>query len=137
MDVQAWIKKCESLRLLPYKDSLDHLTIGWGRNLEDGLSIDEAEYLFQNDYKHTVAELKQHDWYNIQPFLVQAALINMNFNLGIEKLLGFKKMIAALVNKDYTNAAREALDSKWADQVGQRAKDIAVMINQGNNEPQT
>jgi len=51
--------------------------------------------------------------------------------LGLSRLLKFKRMIAALEREDYTNAAKEALDSRWAEQVGNRAKDIAVMIRVG------
>lgn len=129
--LQQWIKKCEGLKLNPYLDTTGHLTIGWGRNLENGISHDEAELMFQNDLHQAIDELSLTDWFTDLPDGVQQALINMNFNLGIDKLVRFKKMIAALKNKDYTNAALEALDSLWAKQVGDRAKDIAVMIRQG------
>jgi len=128
---QAWIKKCEGLFLETYIDSLGHLTVGWGRNLENGIRLDEAELMFQNDLKQSVSELEGCAWYLIQPPHVKNALINMNFNLGIHKLSGFKKMITALEQKNYTVAAMEALDSLWAKQVVQRAKDVALMIRQG------
>lgn len=130
-DVQAWIKKCEALRIKPYVDTMGNLTIGWGRNLEKGISLDEAEFMFQNDLKQAISELASCDWYIWQPQGIKNALINMNFNLGIEKLLQFKRMIAALIDKNYTVAAQEALDSKWATQVGDRAKDVALMLREG------
>jgi lysozyme len=130
-DVQLWIKKCEALRLQIYTDTTGNPSIGWGRNLRKGISLDEAELMFQNDYKETVAELETCDWYHPLPDGVQDALINMNFNLGLPKLLLFKKMIAALTVKNYTLAAQEALDSKWSTQVGDRAKAVAVMLREG------
>lgn len=130
-DVQLWIKKCEGLNLETYIDTTGHLTIGWGRNLKNGIRLDEAELMFQNDLKQTIQELDAQEWFGNLPDNVQSALINMNFNLGITKLLGFRKMVAALQKKDYTTAAMEALDSLWAKQVGQRAKDVALMIRQG------
>jgi lysozyme len=130
-DLQSWIKKCEGLNTDTYIDSLGHLTVGWGRNLENGISVDEAELMFKNDYNRSVHELEQCPWYLDQPQGVQFALINMNFNLGIHKLSGFKKMISALTEKNYNVAAAEALDSRWASQVHDRAKDIAVMISEG------
>jgi lysozyme len=130
-DVQLWIKKCEGLNLDSYIDTTGNLTVGWGRNLRNGISQDEAELMFQNDLKRTLNELEGCDWYLMQSQNVKDALINMNFNLGIHKLLGFKKMIAALAFQNYTLAAQEALDSLWAKQVGQRAKDVALMIRQG------
>lgn len=118
----------------PYNDTADHpkITIGYGRNLTDnGISLEEAEFLFENDFARVQKELSLYNWYKIQPAEVQYALINMCFNLGITKLLGFTRMIAALIMKDYAKAAEEALDSKWAKQVPNRAKDIAVMIREG------
>lgn len=130
-DIQDWIKKCEGLKLHPYMDTTQHVTIAWGRTLDNGISVDEAQLMFDNDFKRTVNELNAHSFYTTQPQGVKNALINMNFNLGIEKLLEFKDMITALLDKNYTHAAQASLNSLWAKQVGQRAKDIAVMISAG------
>ncbi len=86
--------------------------------------------MFKNDFNRTVIELEPYDWYRMQPLNVKYALINMNFNLGIKKLLTFHRMIAALEERNYTSAATEALDSLWATQVHQRANDIAVMMRE-------
>lgn len=130
-DVQAWIKHCEALKLHTYIDTNGHVTVGWGRNLENGIRLDEAELMFQNDFKQTVEELEKCSWYINQPQGVKNALINMNFNLGITKLLEFKEMIHCLQINDYKGAARAALNSLWAKQVHQRAADIALMISEG------
>lgn len=130
-DLQSWIKACEALSTKVYTDTTGHLTVGWGRNLENGISVDEAELMFQNDFKRVMNELLTCGWFTMQPPGVKDALINMNFNLGIDKLEGFKKMIIALKAKDYTTAAAEALDSLWAKQVHSRATDIALMIREG------
>jgi lysozyme len=130
-DLQQWIKKGEGLKLNLYVDSTGNPTIGWGRNIRNGISVDEAELLFQNDFKTAVAELEACNWFPSLPDGVKQALIHMNFNLGLPKFLEFKKMIAALTVKDYSLAAQEALNSKWAFQLGKRAKDIAVMIREG------
>lgn len=129
--VKQWIKGCEALKLHPYLDTTKHVTIGWGRNLDNGISSDEAELMFQNDYKRTVDELEKLDWYVMQPENIQCALINMNFNLGIEKLLEFRGMIEALKEKNYNLAATQALNSVWANQVHSRAQDIAAIIKEG------
>lgn len=132
LDVKNWIKKCEDCELQPYFDNEGILTIGWGRNLRDnGISQKEADYLFDNDFNDCQRQLSTCAWYVDQPQGVQAALINMCFNLGLPRLKGFKRMIAALEAKNYTLAAQEALNSKWATQVGQRAKDVSVMLREG------
>ena len=45
----------------------------------------------------------------------------MCFNLGITRLLKFKKFLGALESKDYKTASEEMMDSRWATQVGPRA----------------
>lgn len=131
-DLKNWIKKCEKLELHPYLDSVGKLTVGYGRNIEDnGISVEEADFLFENDFARCEKELSECAWYVNQPEGVRGALINMCFNLGLPKLKGFKRMIEALKVKNYTLAAQEALNSKWASQVGNRAKDIAVMLREG------
>lgn len=132
MDVKEWIKRCEGYNSYPYLDTVGKVTIGYGRNIDDnGISKEEGDYLFDNDFSRCQQELSSYPWYVNQPKNVQDSLMNMCFNLGIGRLLGFRKMIIALTAKDYTTAAMEALDSKWAYQVGQRAKDVALMIRQG------
>lgn len=129
VSTKDWIKNQEALRLKPYTDSMKKLSIGWGRNLDDnGISEDEANYLFDNDYARCAKELFNFSWYRNQPDNVQAALINMNFNLGLTKLLLFKKMISALEVNDYILASSEALNSLWAKQIGERAHDIASVM---------
>lgn len=130
--LKDWIKKHEAFKSHPYLDIAEKWTIGWGRNIEDnGISQEEGNLLFDNDFARCQKELSQFTWYINQPENVQDAIMNMCFNMGIRRLLGFKRMIMALTEKDYTKAAIEALDSKWARQVGQRAKDVALMMRQG------
>jgi lysozyme len=131
-NVVEWIKYHEGLKLKLHKDTVNKWTVGYGRNIEDnGISKEEADFMFDNDFARCERELSNYPWYTNQPKNVQDALMNMCFNLGIDRLLGFKRMIAALIGKDYTVASIEALDSKWAIQVGQRAKDVALMMRQG------
>ncbi len=132
MNLKEWIKKCEGFKSHLYTDTVGKKTIGFGRNIEDnGISITEANFMFENDFQRCLDDLIQYKWYTEQPDNIKNALMNMCFNLGINRLLGFKRMIAALEDNDYTKAAFEALNSKWANQVGDRAKDVALMIRQG------
>lgn len=131
-ELMATLKVHEGVKKYPYKCTAGKLTIGVGRNLEDnGLSPDEIEYLLLNDISRCHKELNKYVWYTQASTGVQHALINMCFNLGITRLLGFKKMIAALMSKDYEQAAAEALDSRWAQQVGKRAHDVTELIRGG------
>lgn len=131
MDVIAWIKKDEGYNSKPYKDSLGIWTIGYGTNLEQGITKKQAEFLMLAEIETCLDELNNYTWYTMQSAARKDALLNMCYNLGMPRLLTFKKMIRYLENRDYANAALEAMDSRWAMQVGQRAKDVAVMIREG------
>ena len=57
-----------------------------------------------------------------------AALIEMCFQLGASRLRRFVRMFGAIKEGDWAEAAREALDSRWADQTPGRAKRIAAVL---------
>ena len=59
---------------------------------------------------------------------MQIALYSMACNLGLPRLASFVKMRHALGRHDYAQAAKDALDSEWAGQVGRRAEDIAALL---------
>jgi len=117
----------EGLRLKPYRDTVGKLTIGVGRNLDDvGITENEARYLLENDIGVAMAELdREAPWWRDLPEPAQRALVNMCFNLGWPRLSKFRNMLGALRNGVYGAAANEALDSRWAAQVGDRARRIA------------
>lgn len=127
--LRDWIADHEGFRSKVYEDTVGKNTVGFGRNMSDvGITLEEGYYLLDNDIKRCLADLEHYHWYNRSPRGVQEALINMCFNLGITRLLNFKKMIKALEGGNYHVAALEALDSTWSKQVGNRAKDIAAVI---------
>ena len=124
------LKRDEGLRLKPYKDSVGKTTIGVGRNLDDvGITELEAEHLLANDIAVACAELdRECPWWITRPDDAQRAMVNMVFQLGIGRFMGFKKMIACLQAGDYIGASNNALQSKWAEQVPSRAHRIAAMF---------
>tara|TARA_R100001086_G_scaffold71703_1_gene34421 strand:- start:36 stop:455 length:420 start_codon:yes stop_codon:yes gene_type:complete len=126
------IKEHEGFRQFPYPDSVGKLTIGYGFNLDDvGLYEDECEVILNMRLNRLEAELIEFDWFRNQNEARQGALIDMAYNLGVGGLKGFRKMIRALREGDFQEAAVQALDSKWATQVGRRAHTIADIIEQG------
>jgi len=125
MSAEDYITKHERIVLHPYTDSVGKLTIGIGRNLDDnGISKDEALYMLSHDIKTVTDDLHSiFEDFSYLPYDVQLALTDMMFNLGKSRFLGFKKMIAAIKDKDFKEAARQAKDSKWCKQVGSRCED--------------
>jgi lysozyme len=122
----------EGLKLKPYRDTRGILTIGVGRNLEGvGISEREAKILLANDIVSVASQLDTAlPWWKSLSDGRQRALINMGF-MGVQKLLGFKNMLAALQAGDWDTASREALDSDWAREVKARANRVAVLILEG------
>ncbi len=123
----------EGLRLKPYKCTAGKLTIGVGRNIEDnGITDEEARFLLSNDIWRCIQDLDLSlPFWKTESDNRQRALLNMCFNIGINRLLGFKNMLSHMRNKEYNKAADEALNSKWAKQVGKRAERIAELIRKG------
>lgn len=117
----------EGLRLKPYYDTVDKLTIGIGRNLEDtGISKAEASFMLQNDLIRIIAELdEQMPWWRELTENRRRILVDMAFNLGTFGLSQFRDMLAATKVGDFDGASKEMLDSKWAKQVGNRAERLA------------
>lgn len=128
------LERDEGIRLKPYTDTVGKLTIGVGRNLDDvGISSQEARVLLVSDIRRATLDLDRAlPWWEekLSPNR-QRALINMCFNLGLGRLLGFQKMLKALEEGRWQDAHDEALDSKWAVQVGKRANRIAEMFKNG------
>ena len=123
----------EGYRKYPYTDTVGKLTVAIGRNLDDvGIFKEEAMIMLRNDLKHCEEDLTGTlPWFSHLDPIRQDALMNMCFNLGIVRLSGFKNMLEALKEGRYHDAAREALDSKWAKQVGKRSDEIAFMLRNG------
>jgi lysozyme len=62
----------------------------------------------------------------------QAILISMVYQLGLTGVSKFQKMWMALSNGDFSLAAKEMLDSRWAKQTPNRAKRHAEQMERGD-----
>ena len=130
------IKGNEGFREKVYTCTAGKLTIGYGLNLEDrGVRPDEAEFIAKNIISEISAELKRERLIGRGNGEVrEAVLIDMAYNLGIEGLYKFKKMLKAYREHDYDEAARQLLDSRYALQVPNRANRNAAMMLTGEIE---
>ena len=129
----------EGERLKPYRCTGGKLTIGVGRNLDDrGITAAESALMLDTDIRNCLADLAFFlPWYRQLDGARQEALVNMCFNLGIGRLRGFKNMLDALQSGDWQKAHAEALNSRWARQVGQRANRIANIFLNGEPHANT
>lgn len=137
------IKKHEGCKLKSYKDTKGIWTIGYGRNLslmgftmavEENLEISQelADLWLEVDINtaHVAAE-KFPQYPALDTEARQAAFIEMVFNIGAKKLQEFHHMLKAIEETNWPEAEAQAIDSDWADQVGQRAHTLAAMLGSG------
>lgn len=95
-----------------------NLTIGYGVNLEGGLSDTEMEWLLAYRLTLVRLQLERLSWYiGLDPYR-QSVVLDIGFNTGFHGLLGFPHMIAALARQDWHTAAMEcAVEDKHEDMV--------------------
>ena len=136
MNIEEELIKEEGLSLSCYKDSLGNWTVGVGHLLKspcETITLEYAGKLLKEDINIAVNSLRK----NVPVFseldeVRQYVLISMCFNLGINRLLSFKKMLLALESKNYEVAAKEMKDSLWYRQVKGRAEKLINLMKKGN-----
>lgn len=131
--VYARLSIDEDRRKRIYTDTVGKISGGVGRNLTDrGFRDDEIDLMLANDVREAVGECRRlfRNFDSITE-VRQEVLVNMMFNMGYGRLAGFKKMVAAVLAGNWPQASREMLDSKWADQVGDRAERLSSAMTKG------
>lgn len=134
--LRADLIRDEGLKLSAYQDSLGYWTIGVGRLIDKRkggkITHEEAMILLDNDIAECIGDLRgSFSWFDGLDEARKCVLVNMRFNLGLAGLRGFKNTLAAIERGDYALAARNMRISKWATQVGNRAKRLADMMESG------
>ena len=132
----AMLKRHEGVESHAYECSEGKITVGVGRNIDAeggiGLSEEEIDFLLQNDIQRCIVELSsEYDWFRDLGDVRKDAMVDIAFNLGINRLRLFKRALAAMAVGNYKEASTEFLDSKWAKQVGSRALELTDMIASG------
>ena len=134
-ELTEMLRKHEGVRDKVYLCSAGYETIGVGRNISEdglGLSDDEIDYLLSNDIKRVREELtEEYYWFAGLDEARQDAMIDISFNLGQTRLRGFVKSLEAMAREDFDTAADEFMDSKWSEQVGDRAVEVTEIIRSG------
>lgn len=129
MDIELSLISDEGFSSTPYVDSMGHLTIGYGFNLDAGMTKEEALLLLRLKISKKKAELiEMVPVYSKSNAQIKFVLENMSYNMGTKKLLTFVDFLRLLEEGNMDEAADEMLDSKWAKQVGDRAVRLANII---------
>lgn len=155
MTLYEMIRSDEGEKLNVYKDTEGFYTVGIGHLLTkvNSLSVavqvldkelsrktngtitkQESQDIFNRDVQGALRAIKGSTLSRTYDSLDKArqdALVNMVFQLGLQGVLNFKNMIKALDRKDFIQAAKESLDSRWARQTPNRARRVSEVIRTG------
>jgi len=136
MIAEDLIKEHEGFSNFCYKCPVGRHTIGYGRNIDQkggkGISRNEARMLLRNDIRSIQRKLtKKFGFFSGLNRARKTVLISMAYNIGWHGLTKFRRMIKALEENNYNDASLEMLDSRWARQVPNRAKELSVIMCKG------
>tara|TARA_R100000963_G_C4633645_1_gene98157 strand:+ start:373 stop:828 length:456 start_codon:yes stop_codon:yes gene_type:complete len=128
-----------------YLDHLDYPTFGIGhlvlktdaeydKNVGTSVSEERIKECFEKDIENVFNDLDRSiPWWKDLPEDLTRVMANMCFNLGVTRLLKFKKFLTAIESKDWDTAAVEMMDSRWAVQVGPRAIRLKDRVLKGGS----
>lgn len=139
--IQKQLEADEGVKYATYMDHLGYPTFGIGHRI----TREDKEYwepLGTEISKKRVKEAFEQDLYTAigdcealygnrflsWPAEVHEVLVNMMFNMGRTRMKKFKKMREALLLQDWKEAAKEGRDSKWHQQVPNRAERLMVRL---------
>lgn len=150
--LEAELALDEGKRLKAYRDTVGKWSIGIGHNIDDvgaaplartrqdlinnGITEAECDLLFDYDIDRTEKDLdrKLPWWRKLDP-VRQRIMLNMCFNMGIGNaqhgLCSFVNTLGMIERGEYSQAADAMLKSRWARQVGIRAKRLSDMMRNG------
>ena len=139
------LKIDEGVKYEVYKDHLGYPTFGIGHLVVEGdeemgkpvgtpVSEERVNSVFESDVQKFVSESKK-VFPNLDdlPEEAQQVIVNMCFNMGAPRLSKFKKFIAAVNDGNWSTAAVEMMDSRWATQVGVRAERLRDRVQALSN----
>lgn len=132
-ELMASIRRHEGWRDKAYQDSEGIWTIGYGTNLQE-LCIDKelGDTWLKKGVEEAQRAATRFPEYELLSDVRKDVLVEMVYNMGPSRTASFKKMLLAIRDGDWKEAAVQMLDSKWASQVGQRARTLAKQMETGD-----
>jgi len=123
------LKAHEGVKASLYKDTEGHVTGGCGHNFDQPLPDKLIELILDFDVQVAIEELdRAFPSWRTHSSARQNVLIELMFNLGAPRLGQFIRFWYALEQRNYSVAAQELLQSKWATQVKGRAETLATRL---------
>jgi lysozyme len=134
---ETFVGTNEGLRLTPYDDKTGlpvkapqgDLSIGFGCNLADGLTRDQATLLMQNALVDCEIELKQaFNFYTTLTPYRKIAMLDLCYNLGIGSLKSFSTFISLMEQGDFEGASSDLLSTELYTQEPVRTNRVIYLI---------
>ena len=123
------LRQDEGFSATMYQDTEQIWTIGYGYNLEEGISRAAAEFLLREKMIEGFQELDRHKpFWRVLPRPAKMVVGSMQYNLGWPRFSQFKKFWKALEAHDYLGAAEEMIDSRWYRQVKERGERLVSLM---------
>lgn len=131
-DIIESIKKHEGYRSRVYKCTENFDTIGYGFAIKDlELSEEICDLILKEKLEVIIKGINKNlPWFDDCPPQAKLVLINMVYQIGLSGVLKFKLALGAMKEKNWPEAAKEMLDSKWAKQTSNRANELADIIRE-------
>lgn len=123
------IVKHEGFVATPYEDT-HGLSIGYGTNLSNGISKEEAILLLEYRLAKAQQQLMRYSWFRSLDYKRKTIMLDMAYNLGVPGLLKFRNMIYCLKRGWYKSASKHMNKSKWYHQTGTRAKELVKLMKE-------
>ena len=129
-DIIEQLKIHEGYKPAVYKCTAGVATRGIGFAIKDLNLSEEVCELILTEKLEALEERfeKKFDWFQESPVEVRNVMLNMAYQLGFAGFCKFKKTIAYLEEAEWEKASEEMLDSKWAKQTPNRAKELSEII---------
>ena len=124
------LKSDEGFREFMYKCSANKTTIGYGLNLEAGITEEEAHIILRHRLRRISSSL-DYNWYRNLNDVRKGVILNMVYQMGLRGVLKFRKMIDAMACGDFNRAAVEMEDSRWFKQTPNRAQRLIDTMRAG------
>ena len=129
-DIVKDIKKHEGFKAKVYKCTEGYDTIGYGFAIKDLVIDEDIADLILMKKLHKLLEriLIAFPWFKDVDNIAKTVIVNMCYQLGLSGFSKFKKTIYLLETEQYEEASVEMLDSLWAKQTPNRAKELSETL---------
>jgi lysozyme len=124
------IKEHEGYRSTVYQCTEGYDTIGYGFAIKDlELSKEVCDIILTEKIAKLQLDISsKFEWFEDSPEIVKDVVTNMCYQLGLTGFSKFKQTIYYLETEQYEEASVECLDSLWAKQTPNRAKELSEQL---------